>query len=214
MQKWINIDKILVNAQKKQQELLIALTAIILITVGYSMWEYRVKANIKQASIAYYHTIRQKEKIHTKESIDKLKSITQDYPSTIYSQLAHARLAKIDFENKKYRSAAKHYEIAISYMQENNLKSLFKLRLAKIYLHAHEPKKTLDTLRSVNTDSFKYIKAITEIDAHIQLKDYSKAQESISTHLNHEEAKEGHTKNGESMIFRELLQQRQQKIKA
>ena len=67
MQKWINIDKILVNAQKKQQELLIALTAIILITVGYSMWEYRVKANIKQASIAYYHTIRQKEKIHTQK---------------------------------------------------------------------------------------------------------------------------------------------------
>lgn len=202
-----SLDKILINAQKHQQQLAIMLATLLASLTGYYVYIQYHEHHVRDASLAYYKILSDNDSSEDTRR-KALTELTTKYKSTVYAELAQAKIAKLASEEHDYAAAISAYKSAIINCKSSHLQELFRLRLAKIYILAKQPTQALDLLSKITND-IGYIKPIISIDARLQLKQYDQARAEIEQQIAHINPID----NSEKKLAYELLHERLTLIK-
>ena len=202
------IDNVVLTLQRRQQQIIVFTMTGIVLLAGYYLYQQHKEQHIKNASLVYYKNIIAKEQTDY-EQLKALSELTTTYKKTIYAQLAHAKLAKLAADKNDYHRAINEYNSALRSTEDVNIKALFQMRLAKIYVLAKKPTKALATVSQITLPEYSLIKNIISIDAYIQLQETEKAKALANETIVHCKKE----KSTENTIVQELIHERLEQIK-
>lgn len=122
---------------------------------GWRGWQAHVIAQAEAASGIYTDMIvevRQGKNDKSREFADKLLN---DYSSTTYATFAAFVLAKQDVEANQLDSAVGHLQWILDNTDQDELKHLARLRMARILLDDNKPEQALSLLNVIDPGQFK-----------------------------------------------------------
>lgn len=179
---------------------LIILVGILIAMVFVSGWQFWQKHQAKiqtHASIIYDDmlTLRAQNKLDTARI--KAEKLRTRYAKTVYASMSAFMLARDAVEQKNYQRALSELKWVIDYGRIPALKQIARLRSARILITLKQPQASIQLLNHVDDKTF--LGLIDEVigDAHLSLKNESKARESYQKAL---------TELPNAQIIRPLLQ--------
>lgn len=150
---------------------------------GWRFWQQRQNKILSHASSVYDEMLTKRAQNDTEATIVQANKLFSHYSSTTYGQFAALMLARDAVNKKDYAKAEEQLNWVIDHSKINSMRQIARLRLARAYLAQQKPQATLDTLASVEDESFNGL--INEIkgDAYYSMHDINKAREAYQQAL-------------------------------
>jgi predicted negative regulator of RcsB-dependent stress response len=151
------------------------LIAVIAMT-GWRYWQQRQANILNHASAVYDEMLTdraQNDVANTKIQADKLFA---HYASTTYGQMAAFMLARSAVLNKNTNAAIKQLNWALDHSNTPAFRQLARIRLARLLIADKKPKEAINTLDTIDDDSFDGLTNEVKGDAYFALHDIAKAR--------------------------------------
>lgn len=136
---------------------------------GWRAWQaYQIKI-AEQASDIYATLIVDVRTKKNDQARTLAKKLLDEYPKTTYARFADLMLAMLDVEDNDLDSAREHLQHVINNADQEEIKHLARIRLARVLLSSGKPE---DALKLIDTvDQGKFAASYEEVmgDIYIQL---------------------------------------------
>ncbi len=147
---------------------------------GWQYWRHQQDALASAASIQYQGVVRAIADQKADQARTQAETLLKDSPESTYAQLAALQLAKLAVESKDYAAAAERLRWIISHAQREELRSVARLRLARVLLAQNQLDTAETELKQVTLEPFKGQRDELLGDLYVQRKDYKQARQSYS----------------------------------
>ncbi len=146
---------------------------------GWRYWQEYQNNILIQASSIYDIMLDARSQATDKSLADatvKAKKLLADYPKTPYAPLASMMLARDAVAHQNYTEATKQLTWVIDHSNNNALREIARLRLARIAIAEKHPESAIDTLKIVDDKNFAGLIEEVKGDAYLRLNDTTKAK--------------------------------------
>jgi len=164
--------------------LFIGILIAIFATSGWHYWQRHLNNNLMQASDTYTTMLSQDDR---NEIIKQANVLLDQYPKTPYAQMASLMLARDAIEQNHLTDANTRLEWAMTHGKDATLRSIARLRLARLLIAEQKPTDALKLLDPLEDNSFNGLADEIRGDAAVALhqtdvakKNYAKALTEIS----------------------------------
>lgn len=146
----------------------------IIILLGWQYYQAH-KAQLAQRASSQYMQMLNAQGAHKEDVVkNKAQAIMKQYPSTAYAVLSAMVLAHYQIEDKAYDQAAQKLEWAINNTSMPMLKSISRIRLARVALQQGNQDKAMKQLSQIKSSAFQGL--AQEVKGDIQAKQHHYAQ--------------------------------------
>lgn len=121
--------------------------------VGWNLWENNQQSVNRQASNLYQQLLLANRENRGEAAIKLTERLIQQYPTTAYGDYARLFMARLHVEAKDWPAARKVLEESLTKLQDDDLKRLARLRLARVLLASGDNEAALRQLDGVSADS-------------------------------------------------------------
>lgn len=135
---------------------------------GWRAWQAHQIAIAQQASDIYAQLIVNVRTDKNDQARTQAKKLLDEYPNTSYATFASLILGKLDVENNDLDSARQHLQWVIDNTDQNELKHLARIRLARVLLSSDKPEDALKLIE--NIDQGKFAASYDEVKGDIFVK--------------------------------------------
>lgn len=121
--------------------------------VGWNLWENNQQSVNRQASNLYQQLLLANRENRGEAAIKLTERLIQQYATTAYGDYARLFMARLHVEAKDWPAARKVLEESLTKLQDDDLKRLARLRLARVLLASGDNEAALRQLDGVSADS-------------------------------------------------------------
>ena len=146
----------------------------LIVIVAKSNYQVAQINKAEKAATLYYYIVPGLKGENTDIAIKQVNDLHTESPKSIYSGLSSLHLAKYYVEKQDYDNAIKQLEWVIDNSNEN-LKSVSKLKLARIYIELKKPEKALKITKENNF--YNAENELVKGDAYLKLGKLNQAKE-------------------------------------
>lgn len=143
---------------------------------GWRGWQAHQQAQAEAASLLYAETIvniRQGRNTAAREAAGQLLN---DYTSTGYAAFAALMLARLNVEENNLDAALEHLQWVLENADQEELKHLARIRMARVHLARQEPEQALAVLDVPSPGEFTAMYEELKGDAYVQLNQIEQAR--------------------------------------
>lgn len=170
---------------KKYNNIITLVGSIILLSIfGYKYWLWQQNKISIAASNTYEHMMVALSHQNNNEVRSYANLLIQNYPKTMYANIAYLILAKLYVGMHNYKIAQQNLEQVIKNSKLLALRQVAKIRLARLYIAEKNYNAALATLSEI--DNSTYIPVINELkgDINIALGHYKQGLEFYENAIN------------------------------
>lgn len=161
---------------------LTVLTGVAIAFVAVSGWRHwqEYQNNILTQASGIYDSMLDARTIATDKSLadvtTKAKQLMAEYPKTPYAPLASMMLARDAVTHQNYAEATKQLTWVIDHSNNNSLREIARLRMARIAIAEKKPETAIETLKTVEDQNFAGLIEEVKGDAYLRLNESTKAK--------------------------------------
>src|SRR5215472_2733487 len=155
--------------------LLGALIAVVVVG-GWRYWQYRVQSRSATASAIFADLLQAMKSHEDAAALAIGGKIMDQYPDTAYAAQAALALAQVQVTAGKLPEGEKMLQWAMDHGQDDGLKTLARLRLARVQLSAGDAKAALASLGNDDPQGFAPLFDAVRGDADMKLGDTGAAR--------------------------------------
>ena len=158
----------------------IVLGVVIAISVGFG-WRFYQRYETQKtnhASLIYMHVMADAAEGNVQGARRQANVLRNHFARTPYAVLASFLLAQEAVQKNKLDDAVEYLQWAADHAHVATFKDMAKIRLARIYLAQHQPKKALALLDTRKDDAFAGLMAEVQGDVYVEMQDLTKARAS------------------------------------
>lgn len=155
----------------------------LIIVSAWHYWDRYQNKILIHASGIYDEMLTLKAQNNTNEAAVQAKRLLSHYPKTPYAQMAAFTLARDAAIAHDYPEAINQLNWVASHTQNAPIRSIAKIRLARIYIAENLPEDALKQLKKINDQNFNGMVDEAKGDAYLLEHDTAKAKEAYQQGL-------------------------------
>ncbi len=143
----------------------VCLSIIVLIFSAYKYWIWHEHKISQEASNAYEHLMLALSNQDNKKVKGFANQLISDYSKTVYADVAHLTLAKLDVSHEKYSDAQKELRYVAKHSKMVALQDVAKIRLARLLVAEESYDAALGELETIKNST--YLPVVSEVKGDI-----------------------------------------------
>lgn len=136
------------------KSLLLGLAVVLAAVFAFKSWQQHTNNQAEAAGYAYQNMLDALI-INPTVAEEKARAIVGEYPGSSYAVMASFALARLAADNGDTQQAQAHLQWVVGNADEEGLKDLAQLRMAKLALQDGQPGQALASLEKVKSPSFR-----------------------------------------------------------
>ncbi|MCF6765434.1 tetratricopeptide repeat protein [Thiotrichales bacterium 19S3-7] len=161
------------------------LWVIVIIAAAFAIWTYWQKqkeSKLLEASAKYLQLENDLQSgLKSKTIITEAHSLMQSYPDTVYAKFSGLLIANEYVGEKLYQAAETNLNWVISNTNDQAIKAVATLRLARIKIATGQSKEAIDVINQAKLpESYQPLAKLIQAQAYIQLADKKNAESAFN----------------------------------
>lgn len=171
--------ELLKNWVKQYSLVILAGVVIAIVTItGWRYWQQRQNKILNHASAVYDEMLTMRAQNDPAATLVQAKKLFQHYSQTTYGQMAALMMARDAAIKKNYPEAEKQLQWVLDNSHIHANRQIARLRLARILITLKKPQQAINTLNTVEDDSFNGLIAEIKGDAYLAMNNTDMARQS------------------------------------
>ena len=150
---------------------------------GWRGWQSHQRTIAEAASSLYTETIVNIRQGNTSRAREVANQLLAEYGSSGYATFAALLLARLDVDENNDQAALEQLQWVLDNADQEGLKHLARLRMARVYLAMHQPEKALEVLDVPSQGKFTAGYEELKGDIYVQLNQIDRARTSYQLAL-------------------------------